>query len=342
MDSITQAALGATVQGAGMGRYQGRRALLYGALLGTLPDLDVFIRYSDPVSGMTYHRGFSHSIFLLLALAALIAWAVKKRYPDAPYSGMRLFWVTAASLVTHPLIDACTVYGTQLFWPFTPTPAQWSAVFIIDPLYTLPMLFAIAAVLWRGMRAHKTLVWALLWGSAYLAFGLYGRYFHENRVREALLAQGIAVYKVMATPTPFNTVLFRVVAQTDNGGYLETMSGWFDRDAPVFRREDQGLHYAQALAAHPLYQRLHWFTDGWLRIDEEDGKLVVSDMRMGMTGAFTFRFVMAERQDGQWRMITPYAYGRRYPDMSQAMGQLWQRILNKPVGAEENTLPKIY
>ena len=59
MDSLTQAALGATVQGIGMGRQQGRRALLYGAALGTLPDLDVFIRYADPVSSMTYHRGFS-------------------------------------------------------------------------------------------------------------------------------------------------------------------------------------------------------------------------------------------------------------------------------------------
>lgn len=73
MDSLTQAVLGATVQGIGMGRRQGRKALAYGALLGTLPDLDVFIRYADPVSSMTYHRGFSHSVFVLAALAAFIA-----------------------------------------------------------------------------------------------------------------------------------------------------------------------------------------------------------------------------------------------------------------------------
>ena len=132
MDSLTQAVLGATVQGIGMGRQQGRKALFYGALLGTLPDLDVFIRYADPVSSMTYHRGFSHSVFVLAALAAFIAWAVKKRYPDAPYSARRLFFTSAASLITHPLLDAFTVYGTQLLWPFTPTPQQWSGVFIID------------------------------------------------------------------------------------------------------------------------------------------------------------------------------------------------------------------
>lgn len=343
MDSLTQAALGATVQGIGMGRQQGRRALLYGAALGTLPDLDVFIRYADPVSGMTYHRGFSHSVFLLVALAALIAWAVKKRWPDAPYSGMRLFLTTAASLVTHPLLDAFTVYGTQLFWPFTPTPQQWSGVFIIDPLYTVPMLLAIAGVLWRGMRAHFALALAMAWGCAYLAFGVYGQYHHENRVREALAAQGIAASKVMATPTPLNTLLFRVVAQTDEGDYLEGLSGWFDESPPVMQREPQGLALAEEiLGGEPLYRRLYWFTDGWLRADDIGGKLVISDMRMGMTGAFTFRFVMAERQDGRWQAVTPYYYERQFPNMRRALAALWQRIWSSHPQGWTSAMPEIY
>ncbi len=185
MDSLTQAVLGATVQGIGMGRQQGRKALVYGALLGTLPDLDVLIRYADPVSSMTYHRGFSHSVFVLAALAAFIAWAVKKRYPDAPYSARRLFFTSAASLITHPLLDAFTVYGTQLLWPFTPTPQQWSGVFIIDPLYTVPMLLALAHAAWHGIsrNAWRGLVATFLWGCAYLAFGAFGSHYHAERVR---------------------------------------------------------------------------------------------------------------------------------------------------------------
>lgn len=342
MDSLTQAALGAAVQGAGMGRYQGRRAMLYGAALGTLPDLDVLIRYADPVSSMTYHRGATHSVFLLVALAGLIAWAVKKRYPDAPYSGMRLFLVTAASLVTHPIIDAFTVYGTQLFWPLPLTPQQWSGVFIIDPLYTLPMLVAIILVLFRGMRARRALSLSLVWGSAYLAFGAYGQYYHENRVRDALTAQGIAVHKIMATPTPFNTLLFRVVAQTDGDEYVETFSGWLDRDPPQFIREPQGLALADVLADDPLYRRLYWFTDGWLRLDVQGDDLVVSDMRMGMSGAFTFRFVMAKRTNEQWQAVTPYAYAREFPDMAHAMRLLWHRIWNSHPAGWQSGIPQIY
>src|SRR5678816_1952708 len=44
--------------------------------------------------------------------------------------------------MAHPLIDAFTVYGTQLFWPLPMRPLMWSSLFIIDPLFTLPWLLA--------------------------------------------------------------------------------------------------------------------------------------------------------------------------------------------------------
>ncbi|MDW9405802.1 metal-dependent hydrolase, partial [Pseudomonas soli] len=116
MDSITQAVLGAALQGAVLGRIQGRRSLIYGAALGTLPDLDVVIRYADPFSQMTFHRGFSHSIFVLTGLALLLAWLVTWRWPGRGYTPGRLFLAFWLALVTHPLLDAVTVYRTRLFW----------------------------------------------------------------------------------------------------------------------------------------------------------------------------------------------------------------------------------
>ena len=90
MDSITQAVLGAGVQAALLGRWQGRKALLYGAMLGTLPDLDVVIDYGDAVAQMTYHRGFSHSLLVLpLYIPTLIfgAGAVHAAAQGLPYDG---------------------------------------------------------------------------------------------------------------------------------------------------------------------------------------------------------------------------------------------------------------
>ena len=106
MDSITQAVLGASIQGALLGRWQGRKALLYGAMLGTLPDLDVIIDYGDAVADMTYHRGFSHSLLVLTGLALLLTWLTRRFRHNPGYSAQRLFLTLWLVLITHPLLDS--------------------------------------------------------------------------------------------------------------------------------------------------------------------------------------------------------------------------------------------
>lgn len=81
MDSLTQLALGTAVGGATAGRQVGRRALLWGAVCGTFPDLDTFIPLGDAVSDFTYHRAASHSLFVLAALTPLFVWLILKLHP---------------------------------------------------------------------------------------------------------------------------------------------------------------------------------------------------------------------------------------------------------------------
>ena len=131
MDSITQAALGAAVGGAVLGRRLGRKAVLIGAALGTLPDLDVVLDYGDAVANYTEHRGFSHSLFVLTGLATLLALLAAPFAParDIPLRHWWLFFMLC--LTTHPLLDALTTYGTQLWWPLDVHPSAWPIVFII-------------------------------------------------------------------------------------------------------------------------------------------------------------------------------------------------------------------
>ena len=111
--------------------------VLWGAALGTIPDLDVLIPLGDPVSNFTYHRSVSHSIFVLGLLTPLITWALSKIKLFRSISRLYLAYAVYACFVTHVLLDCFTVYGTQIFWPFDSTPASWSSLFIVDPLYTL-------------------------------------------------------------------------------------------------------------------------------------------------------------------------------------------------------------
>ena len=75
-------------------------------------------------------------------------------------------------LFTHPILDAFTSYGTQLFWPLPVHPAMWSSLFIIDPAYTLWLLLAVIAAWWLRERrlAQQLLVASLIVSSSYLAW----------------------------------------------------------------------------------------------------------------------------------------------------------------------------
>lgn len=327
MDSITQAVLGASLQGALLGRWQGRKALFYGAALATLPDLDVIIHYADAVEAMTYHRGFSHSLFVLSGLALLLTWLVRRAHPHPGYSAQRLFLTLWLVLITHPLLDAFTSYGTQLFWPFTPTPTAWSSIFIIDPLYTLPLLLAVGAGLLFGLRdkTAKGPALALALSTLYLGFTLAGKFMAEQRVETELARQGIQAEALFSTPTPFNSLLWRVIV-LEGEHYHESLVGWFDQDAPQLNRLPRGSALAGALADSPAHARLAWFTAGFLRYDQLDQHLVVTDLRLGMTGFHPFRFDFATQSNGQWQLRQPVA---RWPvergDWSR-LGLLWARI----------------
>ncbi|MDP2245082.1 metal-dependent hydrolase, partial [Pseudomonas sp.] len=246
MDSITQAVLGATLQGALLGRWQGRKALLYGAMLGTLPDLDVVIDYGDAVADMTYHRGFSHSLFVLTGVALLLTWLTRRFRHNPGYSSQRLFLTLWLVLLTHPLLDAFTSYGTQLFWPLMPTPTAWSSIFIIDPLYSVPLIGAVIAGLLFGLhgKAPRAPVIALALSTLYLGSTLAGKSMAEHRVEVQLADQGIQAEALFSTPTPLNSLLWRVIV-LDGDDYHEALVGWFDTQPPQLSRLPRGTELAE-------------------------------------------------------------------------------------------------
>jgi inner membrane protein len=327
MDSLTQAVLGASIQGALLGRWQGRRALLYGAMLGTLPDLDVIIDYGDAVADMTYHRGFSHSLLVLSILAVLLTALARWLKPNPAYSTRRLFLAIWLALITHPLLDAFTSYGTQLFWPLQTPPVAWSSVFIIDPLYTVPLLLAVIVGLVRGLRDKPQWLAATALGlsSLYLASTLAGKWMAEQRVQDVLSARGIQADVLFSTPTPFNSLLWRVTV-VDGSDYHEALVGWFDERPPRLERIPRGAQLAELLENSPQHQRLQWFTHGVLRYDQIGDELIVTDLRLGMTGYHPFRFIFAEHRNGRWQplpVVDRLPFNRGEPER---MLVLWRRI----------------
>ncbi|MEZ2722239.1 metal-dependent hydrolase [Paenalcaligenes hominis] len=311
MDSLTQAVLGASISGAMLGRFHGRKAVIAGAVLATLPDLDVFIRYADPISSMTYHRGFSHSLIVLTAFSLLLAALWRGVKPDKRYGFLWLWSALWLTLVTHPLLDAFTSFGTQLWWPLTPTPASWSSIFIIDPLYTLPLtLGAFAALLFGvGARTQRWLNWGLILSSLYLAWTVGAKHWAEYRALAQLQTQGAPTAEHWSAAMPFNSLLWRVLTR-DEHQHCEMVISLLDRAPSEFVCVEHNHYLTQALPKSDHIERLRWFTGDWVRFDPVDDLLVVTDIRLGAAmGLSSFRFVVAEQNlNDEWTLVSPYRW----------------------------------
>ncbi|WP_439115562.1 metal-dependent hydrolase [Hydrogenophaga sp.] len=347
MDSLTQIALGSAVSVAVMGRRTAVwKAALWGAVAGTLPDLDAFIDHGNAILNMTRHRAESHSLLLLTVASPVLAWVASRvhRNPSAPAASSTLQhdpqhgptflrWWLALWLVlfTHPLLDTMTVYGTQLLQPFTDHPFGVGSIFIIDPLYTVPLIVGVVAAL--RLKSVRGLRWNLAGvalSTLYLAWS-FGAQQHATQVaRASLAAQNIDAQGLLVTPSPFNTVLWRLVATTPTQ-YFEGHYSLFDNGRRItWTAHDRG---AALIAEHrndPSVARMAAFTHGFYSLSETDGRLFVTDLRMGQEPAYTFRFDLGSAPARASGQHLPVQQSMRL-DIGTALPWLWQRMWGNDV-----------
>jgi inner membrane protein len=284
MDSITQVTIGCAIGEVCLGRQIGNKAILWGGLVGTLADLDVlFNPLFDEVTKLTWHRGYSHSILINLVAAPILAWALHRLYRDRTQFKQWLIF-TLIALQAAIWIDAFTVYGTQLLQPFTDHPFGFDSISIVDPLFTLPLLIAVITALFlRRENGKRRLLngLALAFCTAYLAAAV-GFKTHINAVaEEAFIKQGITVQRTMTAPTIFNTVLWRIMGEVENGYWIGYHSLMDEHDGITFEfvpRNDSVLAPVRGTRAHEV---LMWFSQGWYTVHLLDGRLMFSDIRFG-------------------------------------------------------------
>lgn len=327
MDSVTQITLGAAVGEAVLGRKVGNRAILWGAIAGTLPDLDVFIPLGDVVRDFTYHRAASHSLFVLALVTPLLVWLINRVHVQ--HRQYTRQWALMIYLVfaTHVLLDSFTAYGTQIFWPFVTTPMTWSTIFIIDPLYTLPLLVGLIAALVmtrNNSRGHRINQLGLMVSTLYLSWTLVAKFIVENNVQAALEKQNISYQRVFTVPTPFNSILWRAVVR-DASGYYEGYYSVLDSHNDIqFRYYNSDEQLLSGLEDHWPVQRLKWFSKGFYSVSREDKAIVISDLRMGVEPSYVFSFKVGEISNPHAVPSVPQRVNR--PRDLAFLEHMWTRI----------------
>lgn len=282
MDSITQAALGASVAHALWHKPLGRKAFFWGGLLGTLPDLDVLFRgFFDEVEQIYWHRGESHSIWFIMIGTLFIGWLFHKHRWGEFLTKKQIFIGIGAVFATHILIDYFTIYGTQLLAPLSRFGFAHGNLFIIDPLYTLPILFGITIALFikleRRMRAN---IIGLMLSSLYALYSLGAHAYADHKFEVALSNQGIQSNHSLTMATPFNTILWRHLVQTKEGlkvGYFSVLK----QETIVFEDVPQNKELLAPFMNQPNVKAIEWFSKGyWVANQKEEG-LIMSDIRFG-------------------------------------------------------------
>lgn len=291
MDIITQGLLGAAIAEAGWRHKLGRGAIAAGVLFGLMPDFDVLANIGGEWSGLVHHRGFTHSVFfapLIAPLGGYAFWRLHKREGDKLAWMHLVFW----ALLTHPLLDVFTAYGTQLLDPISDRRFALDGVSIIDPLYTFPLIAALLiARLWAtkphiGRRATTI---ALTFTTAYLVLGYLRSQQTIEVARGELAKQDHAdIDAIRAMPTLANSVLWRIVAR-DDAGALHI--GLYSSAAPGPIRFETIEPLDSPLVDKALGsergQIFEWFSDGYIayRVEEVGGEVLLhmDDMRYGGT-----------------------------------------------------------
>ena len=305
------------------------QAALLGAVIGTLPDLDVFLDKGDEIRNMVLHRAETHALFWQAlaapAIAALLAAVTRTR---------ELYWrwlvMVMLGLFTHAWLDAMTVYGTRIGLPFTDHPFGAASLFIIDPFYTLPLLLGLlVALLWRGPRRRHWNTAGLLLSTLYAGWAVAAQAYVTTQVVATPEARGLPPDRVLVTPTPFNTLLWRIVLLDDEHyaeGFYSVLDPLNDPTRPIhFERRARGSDLEVRTANFSDANMIREFSKGFYALADDGRYVTITDLRMGQHPYYAFTFAFAEHQSVPLREIEPIRYGRRMP-FDEGIDWLWRRV----------------
>ncbi|MCB0449092.1 MAG: metal-dependent hydrolase [Confluentibacter sp.] len=329
MDSLTQIVLGAAVGEAVLGKKVGNKAMLYGAIAGTIPDLDVFASYfTDTVTAISIHRGFTHSIVFSVLFAPVFGWLVSsyEAYKNVKDWSWLFFW----AFLTHPILDAHTTWGTQLFWPFDLRLA-FHTIFVIDPLYTLPFLvFLILAMMQKRSSKKRSFYnkMGLLLSSSYLLLTFLLKWLALNQFKATLKSENIEYRAIDTRPAPLNTILWNANVETDTA-YLLGNYSFFDTQPISFEIYPKNHQLLGSLAEDANVKRMIAISEGWFTITKKDETLYFNDLRFGLLSLepksqnFVFQYKMDVDAFGNVQFTEMPKNNR---DGKKLLSDLWLRI----------------
>jgi inner membrane protein len=256
---------------------------------GRLPDL--LTSFYHPLDAALVHRGFSHSLLFALlagpALGCLFHRIYKKRYTQKSWI---LLWTLA--IVTHPMLDMFTNYGTQFLWPFDAR-ITFNTVFVIDPLYTVPFMAMLLVALFMKRDNPKRAKWnraGIIWSTGYLLWGV---------VVKLILLSNVSAYfgddkknagNTVVTPMPLTSFYWQIITQDERNyyvGYKSLFAPFKPEDVEIVPKNHALLTPVSWNDGTDRVRQLKYITNGYYALEQSRDTIRCYDLRFGTTTQLT-------------------------------------------------------
>tara|TARA_B100000482_G_C12598489_1_gene294197 strand:- start:374 stop:1396 length:1023 start_codon:yes stop_codon:yes gene_type:complete len=284
MDPVSQGAVGAAFAQSAAKKENIILIGFIGFLAGLAPDLDVLIRSEDdPILFLEYHRQFSHSLFFIPIGSFFVALFI---FPFVRgLMSLRMVYIASfLGYATHGLLDACTSYGTQLFWPFSDQRVTWNNISIVDPIFTVPIVILLAIAITKRKRIFSFI--AIGWITFYLSLGFIQYERTLSAAMDLANSRGHNAERMTLKPSFGNLILWKSIYQHEETYYVDAIrtvhsSTWcLGESIEMFDYQyhlpslDKDSQQAKDI------ERFRWFSQDYLGYDDKNS--LVTDIRYSM------------------------------------------------------------
>ena len=309
MDSLTHICLGACIGEIALGKRLGKKALIWGAVAQSLPDIDIAAGlFVSPDRDLLFHRGITHSLIFAIIVGLLTVLLARRMHRTTILPAGLLIAFFVSQIALHDLLDTCNSYGTGLLEPFNHTRFSINLLYVADPLFTIGLFVATIFLIFKhasNLNRKKWAIGAIFLSVLYLCFSVVSKTIIDNRVNANFEATGLKSEKYFTTPTPLNNMLWYIVAEADTEYYTSYSSVWDDGKLPLnFTGHKKNYSLLNNTIDHNIQNNLKTFADGYYTIEAFNGTAYLNVLRFGQVqgwqnnnAPFAFSYPLVNTRD---------------------------------------------
>ena len=308
MDSLTHIAIGACIGEAFFEKGFGKKAMIWGALAQSIPDIDFLAAlWLDPSEALLAHRGFTHSILFAILSVFIFSMLAQKIHQPENISFRKWLLFFFAAIFVHLFIDAFNNYGVGWFEPFSTKRISFNSLYVVDPFFSLAVWVAAIRLFLLNRFALVRFFWwkaGLIVPLLYLIASVFLKLNNDRALEVELKKRNINYIRYFSTPAPLQVFLWYNVVERKNDFLISYRSVLDNRSKITFHEHSKSLQWISSIDNHESLQRLIRFSQGYFTMEKKQDVLLINDLRFGQIGGweksdapFVFHFILSHPVD---------------------------------------------